>query len=390
MKFLQVSDIHLGSRIRLSWLSSEARQSLQECVREAFRKAMQAAVDRQVDAVLIPGDLFDDESVSNNDVAWAVSCFRMLGALPVYITPGNHDPFWPGSPYHPLYSASHRQLSWPDNVHIFNSDRWETIVSKDGSFSVTGIAHTHAGEIRDRKLSQKAPLGDAPVKIMMLHGSREAPNAPDIPKTLPFTDQEAANQNAHWIAAGHYHSSLNIVSGGYVIGGYSGCPQGRGLDEAGKRNILIGDINPEGGCRVEKISSALRTIELVDLVITDLGPAEVTDRIVKALAACGSDAICYIRLTGRPAPDFRLEVSATATAGLVGEYYIDSSQLSAPYDLDDILQNQDQETLPSRFVRRMLELKNNAMSDDAAEYEAALTLGLDAIYGKPVKIPHVH
>ncbi len=49
--------------------------------------------------MLLPGDLFDGEAVDDALAAAAFAAIRELAPLPVFLTPGNHDPWSPEGPY---------------------------------------------------------------------------------------------------------------------------------------------------------------------------------------------------------------------------------------------------------------------------------------------------
>src|SRR5438093_12380257 len=96
-KFLQVSDLHLGAPF--GWLPAERRAERWRDQRRALEAAVRVAIDRGTDAILIPGDLFDQEGVDAEALAFAVHAFDAAGCPPVFIAPGNHDPWFPESPY---------------------------------------------------------------------------------------------------------------------------------------------------------------------------------------------------------------------------------------------------------------------------------------------------
>lgn len=382
MRFLQVSDVHLGSRIGLSWLTPAQCEEMIRCVKDTFRRAMLLAKERQVDAVLIPGDLFDDESVRPEDVSWVVSCIREISPIPVFIAPGNHDPYWPGSPYHPLWIARYPQVAWPANAHIFTAPSFQTIRSEDGAFSVTALAHTHAGEIREPLLSTRIDCGSDPVRILMVHGSREAPGVRSKDKTLPFTDDDIVRQSVSWVAAGHYHSAQTFTdSRGNPAGGYSGCPQGRGLDECGPKGALVVEVTPSGAA-VEFCEIASRSFWKVGVDVTGKGLPEIMGALEAAAEAIPGGDLLYVQLSGRLGREVSLELQPGFMADRTYAFHCDSSLVAPDYDIEGLLAPQEAEGLPGRYVRRILEMKNAASDEERAVVEDALYLGLNAIYGK--------
>src|SRR5262245_51408417 len=93
IRFLHAADLHLG--LRVTRFEESACNRIGEARFEAVENLCTAAAERQVDFLLIAGDVFDDHSVSR---PIAERAFAVLEAAPcpVYIIPGNHDPLTPG------------------------------------------------------------------------------------------------------------------------------------------------------------------------------------------------------------------------------------------------------------------------------------------------------
>lgn len=83
MKFAHLADCHIGS-----W-----RDKLSEKSIEAFAKAVDICIERQVDFVLIAGDFFNTSLPSIDRLKLAVNKLKMLKDkdICVYIIPGSHD-----------------------------------------------------------------------------------------------------------------------------------------------------------------------------------------------------------------------------------------------------------------------------------------------------------
>lgn len=381
-RFLQVSDVHLGSRVRLRWLSQAQRGDLAASVGEAFRKAVLLAQERQVDVVLVPGDLFDEEAVRPDIVSWAASCFREIAPIPVCIAPGNHDPYCQTSPYHPLWSSQYPESAWPDNVRIFRDPEFVCTSVGDESACVAGVAHTRAGVLSERMLSRPIARPDACASLLLFHGSREFEGAPGKEKTLPFTDAELERQGFDWAAIGHYHSPLVIqAEDGRVIGGYSGCPQGRGLDECGEGCALIGEIE-DGRVQVELVPVCERRIWSLDIPVDGKGAPEVISLVAAGLKGAADRDLVHVRLCGRASSEADLSLPPSLGARFFA-FHQDFSGLEPDYDLDALAGT---DGLSGMFVRRIREA---AALDSVKEplYRDAMTIGLDAIHGREVRPP---
>src|SRR5512140_2963648 len=95
-RFLQVSDLHLGRPF--GWLPAERRAERRSDQRRTLERLVREAIERGAHGILIPGDLFDQEGVDAEMLAFALHAFDLAGCPPVFIAPGNHDPFSETSP----------------------------------------------------------------------------------------------------------------------------------------------------------------------------------------------------------------------------------------------------------------------------------------------------
>ena len=114
ISFIHAADLHLDSpMVGLKHLPANILSRVRESTFVALQKLTMAAIDQQVDFVILAGDLFDGEDRSLR----AQSRFRaeMLKLfekdIPVYVIHGNHDHL----------NGSWVHLDMPANVFIFTS-----------------------------------------------------------------------------------------------------------------------------------------------------------------------------------------------------------------------------------------------------------------------------
>ena len=92
MRILHLADVHLDTSFQ--GRSSRIRTRLRGATREAFRNAVELALDAEVHAVVIAGDLFDGDLLSFPTERFLLDQAHRLGdngITMVYAT-GNHDP----------------------------------------------------------------------------------------------------------------------------------------------------------------------------------------------------------------------------------------------------------------------------------------------------------
>jgi DNA repair protein SbcD/Mre11 len=251
MRLLHLADIHLDTLF--AGRSESLRRRLRDASREAFSRALRLAVDRQVDAVLIAGDLFDGERLSFQTEGFLMEELNALDAegIPVVYATGNHDP---GDGL-----AGRGRLSWPANVHLFDGPHPRTIPILRGDTvvgTVTGAGHPSAREERDLSAGFPGPDEDGLPHVGLLHtqvvsAGGAAEHDRYAPSTLPGLRESGFD---YW-ALGHIHlrQELSAVPGIHFAGNL----QGRNPRESGAKGGLVVDLPARGAPpRVEFVELA--------------------------------------------------------------------------------------------------------------------------------------
>ena len=96
LTFIHAADLHLGASFRgLRALSDVWANRLFSAIVEAYDRVIDAALDRQVDFVVIAGDIFDSARASYGDYLHFFEGLKRLdkAGIPSYLVSGNHDPY---------------------------------------------------------------------------------------------------------------------------------------------------------------------------------------------------------------------------------------------------------------------------------------------------------
>lgn len=280
MRILHLADVHLDTAF--TGRSPAIRSRLRQATREAFRAAVQLALDERVHAVLIAGDLFDSDRLSFETERFLVAELKRLldaGIAVVYCT-GNHDP---GS-----ISTTRRAIPWPSGIHLMDSAEPQVveICDRDGHpvGSVTAAGHETGVEERDLAATYPDP-GSGPhanlPRVAMLHtqvtGSRTAERhhryAPAALDTLTGAGYD------YW-ALGHIHQREVLSEFPGVC--YPGNLQGRSPRETGPKGAVLVEVRRGLPPAMEFRSLAevrWETLELRDV------PGQSPDALVGAVEA---------------------------------------------------------------------------------------------------------
>ncbi len=377
IRFLHTSDIHLDTSFAGSGFPSRLGDRKREAIRATFRRILEDARLQEVHVVLIAGDLFEHERVTPDTIEYLKRQFENLGSIPVFISPGNHDPFIHGSPY--------REENWPSNVHIFREEVFRSVELPDAGVRVAGFGFTH-NQMEERPFLTLPVLpGDRP-NLVVCHASDSGRVPPGKFRHGPFTIDEIAGKNVLYCALGHYHQQRavdNPIDETQVW--YSGIPEGRGWDEEGPRGYLLGEID-EG-----RVSVDARTCSQYPLKTLTLNCDGFTTReqILDAISQQGGssyDASTILRVRLEGTLDSRLDLSfSELEERLAGKaLHIEWQDATEPaIDFDSISRER---TLRGRFARQLNERIASAPGEERALLERARFYGIQALLGREVRL----
>jgi exonuclease SbcD len=399
VRLLQVSDLHLGKPF--GWLPAERRDERRREQREALEKAVQEAIERGAHAILIPGDLFDTEGVDADTLAFAIEAFARTGCPPVFIAPGNHDPYSPRSLVWNDRWLKARGRQWPDHVRVFGEETWTSAALAD-DVRIWGRCFAPKESERSRPLSEEAlrgitPAGPRSIDVALFHGSREGHLPPGQAEVAPFSDQEALASPFTYLAAGHYHAAGRLAAPEGPVAGvrlaYAGSGVALDATEIGAHGAL--EVRIEFGHRqpfveIEFVPLDARKVFDLAVDVTGCSSAERVDRRIERAfddASVGDGDIVTVRLAGRLARDVRYEPSRDVI-GRVFHLKLDRRKLRPDYPLDSY-REREPATTDERFARTLLErIEATSSAEEKAKLERALYYGLDAFQLQEVTPVH--
>jgi DNA repair exonuclease SbcCD nuclease subunit len=391
-RFLQVSDFHLGRP--LGWLPPERREERRRDHRRALERAVAEAIERGVHAILLPGDLFDQDGVDADTLAFALAAFQVTGCPPVFIAPGNHDPASTTSHYWNPRLLRARGLAWPPHVHVFTSGTWSAapVAGLDrvrvwGRCFTTGVPSTER-PLAVESLREVSGADSNGFDVALFHGSREDACPPGQSVTAPFSDAEALQAPFAYMAVGHYHAASRITASEGASAGirlaYAGSAVAQDATETGVHGALEVRIEYERRLpfvETEFVELDRRKVHDLRVEVGGSASAERVDqRVLKALADAGvaEHDLATVRLTGRIARGVRWSGLAPEIQRRAFHLRFDLRGVRPDHDLA-ALRGGDPNTTEERFARALLEqLDRESDPVHRALLESALYYGLDA------------
>ena len=406
VRFLQVSDLHLGRPF--GWLPPECRAERRADQRRALERAVREAIERGAHAILVPGDLFDVEGVDAGTMAFAINVFAISGCPPVFIAPGNHDPWSENSHLWGPRLLRARGWAWPAHVHVFTSGGW-TAKRLPGlpAVRIWGRAFTSHAESRERPLREGSIIlpdsADAMgLEVAIFHGARESQCPPWQSVTAPFSDQEVGYSPFGYHAVGHYHvpshisqraTESNVSTAGKGVSGaasggarlaYAGSAIALDATETGAHGGL--EVRIEYGLRqpvveIEAIELDERRVHGLEADVAGASSAEQVDaRVQRAMdeAQASDRDIVTVRLTGRMMRGVRYSAPGPQLKARVFHLRVDLRAVRPDYDLEGYRRS-DPTTTEERFASTLLaRLDGETDPGQRALIESALYYGLDA------------
>jgi len=377
VRFIHTSDIHLDTSFSGSGFPSRLGDRKREAIRSTFRRIIDDARNQEAGLVLISGDLFESERVTPDTFEFIKRQFAALDSVRVFIAPGNHDPFVPGSPY--------RDDSWPKNVHIFAAEEFQSVEVRELGIRVTGFGFVHHS-LEDHLFSKLPVLPRDLFNIVVAHASDISRVPAGKSKHGPFEVNEIAGKNVQYCALGHYHQQRRVdnpFDNANIW--YSGIPEGRGWDEEGACGYLLGEIVDNTLKLENRVCNQYPLNTLAIACDTFATREQILDEILLHRgSAFDANTILRVQLVG--ALDPRLDLSLTELEErLTGEMlHVQWDDRTHPaLDFESISQ---EKTIRGRFVRMMTERIAAASETDRIVLERARLYGIQALSGREVRL----
>ncbi len=243
-KIIHTGDIHLDSAFSsLSPAEAKLRRAEQ---RKLITKLVDIANIENADAIIIAGDLFDAYPIYSETAESILSDFGRA-RMPIFITPGNHDPYTADSPY--------KLLELSENVHIFDSNDLRCIEIPEMSLRIYGAAYT--GERYDARILENfRVVNDEYINILALHSNLNSEGY------CPVSSDEIGKSGADYVALAHIHKPTELCISRNTYYAYCGCPEPRDFGECYDCGFYIADI--------QKGKVSLRKGKLSDITYRDI------------------------------------------------------------------------------------------------------------------------
>lgn len=357
---IHAADFHIGAKF--DCLPSERVKQAVGLQLAALESLLTYASSSSADALLIAGDLFDAPNV-RPQVASTVFAMLAKCPCPIFLSPGNHDYYYAGSPYatQPL----------PGNLHVFTERTLTPIPLDDGETVIWGAA------FQDNKamISLNAPLDTSKCNICLMHGELGGSGGYNS-----ISESAIISSDFDYIALGHNHRFSGLFRIGQTALSCPGCFSPTASDEVGVKGYLAGSITKGNVALTLRPSGAL---EFHDISIAMNGlhdDAMLADSLLPLLPEHPKRTCCRIRLTGTR----MYEPNLTALIRSLRHSFFHAQVLNESSAMRDLYRYQADDglrgTVTRDFAARIEQQKNDEQA--CAKLSLALEYALAALDGR--------
>ncbi|MBV8371021.1 MAG: metallophosphoesterase [Candidatus Eremiobacteraeota bacterium] len=310
------ADVHLETAFTEVRGGARRRAALAD----AFERVVDLALERRAAALTIGGDLYEAERAGPQTARFVFAQLARFGR-PVFVAPGNHDPY--------SARALYARDDLPANVRVFAEPAWAPYPLTD-EVTIYGFGHAPAEPGRPFAGARFERPG---TRLALVHGSDEDRCPPGKRPTAPFTLAEIVASGATCALAGHYHGGAVVSDAAGPRLAYPGSPEPIKFGERGSHGALV--VTVAGG-RVATEPVELARTRLVDLDVSlDDAASEhaVLAALETALTPYDRDDFLRVRLHGTVAPGTRIDrdLIADRFGGSLGALELTDVTVSADY-----------------------------------------------------------
>lgn len=253
LTFLHAADLHLDSPFKgLKHVPEQIFSEIRESTFVAFERLITTAIHKEVDFVLLVGDLFDYKVQSLKAQMHLRKGFERLKAadIPVFLSFGNHD----------FIQGNKHPIEYPDNVHIFPNETvsTHTFYKNDAPLAnIYGFSYEQQAVYENKALEFKIRDRAIPYHIAMLHGTLHGETGHN--PYASFRLQDLLHEPFDYWALGHIHKRSIVQASPPVV--YPGNIQGRHRNEQGEKGCYYVTLTGH--------QATLRFIPLQHIVFTE-------------------------------------------------------------------------------------------------------------------------
>ncbi len=361
MRLIHCADLHPDAKMETGLDTVRARERRVELLL-TFSRIIETAEEQGATAVLLAGDLFDTDRVTEKTRRFVGDAIASHPDLTFVSVRGNHD-----AAVAPLFPNGTPPENWHD---LSDGEGWNSVMLSEGVV-IYGRSCPMTPEDYDTLPCQDPDH----YRIVLLHGQVSSGLATG-------EDRIALGRLAHrgidYLALGHEHAFRCEALDAHGVWAYAGCPEGRGFDECGDKGCILLDTDRTPSEAVRFLSLCRRRLHEIPVALGGCASfGDVHARVSEAVKDVDGCDMVKVVLTGELDPEV-VRDTVHLDRALNERFYFarvkdECRLLVRPEDyLGDI-------SLKGEFIRAVLA----SPLDDGQKQRAILT-GLRALRGEEV------
>ncbi|WP_431514279.1 metallophosphoesterase family protein [Variovorax sp. DAIF25] len=233
-RFLHTADWQIGRQF--ASFDPEHAPILAEARIAVVERLAALALEHRVDAVLVAGDVFDAQTVSERTLR------RLFNALAAYpgpwlLIPGNHDAALAES----VWTRAQRLGAVPPHVHLLLAPELRLFEAQGFAVLPAPLAQRHTYNDLTAWFDEAGtPAGL--LRIGLAHGSVQGLLSEDIDSANPIAPERAASARLDYLALGDWHGCKRIDARTW----YAGTPEPDRFKDNGSGQALLVEIDAPG------------------------------------------------------------------------------------------------------------------------------------------------
>ena len=374
LKVLHCSDIHLDAPI--AGMTIDKTNERRREIRATFMRMMEFVREREIDYVLIAGDLFENDHATNATVEFLIREFNNCQKTQFIIAPGKSDSY--GN--NPIYQSGRL----PENCAVFSSPELSKFDFEEDLVSVYGWAYPTEGISVSPLVDRRVDDG---VRINLVCGYADLNGGVDS-KDCPITGRDMSRFGADYYALGGRHEKTDPSKRQGSMYSYCGALECTGFDQPGRGGVKLVNIDYNDGeltIDVKAVTFGRLRFVVEQIDITGVrANNEITNRISQLVSSkkYGIETALRVELVGDVDPRFAIPKKFECDA--FGLYFFDIVDKTLPlYGTEHFMRDM---TVAGEIFRRLLPKLKSENEEERLVAAQAFRVGLAALDNRDIDV----